>query len=116
MTLDIERLRKRTGAGTGANALLTEALDDAKDMVSDYVAKCGKVVGTDVSAAVFERAVLRCAVALYNQDTAPKGVVNEQYDLGNGEIASAPAQIGIDPMKSARAFLASVGIAPVGAA
>lgn len=116
MTLDIERVRKRCGAPTSDNTLLTEALDDATDLVTEFIEKCGKAVGDDVSVRLYERAVIRCAVSLYNQDKAPKGVVNEQYDLGNGDIASTAAQIGLDPMKSARALLAAAGIAPVGAA
>jgi hypothetical protein len=117
MALNIERLRKRVGAGTGDNALLQEALDDATDVVTTYIEDCGKTVGTGgVSVRLFERAVLRCATTLFNQDKAPSGVVNQQYDIGNGEIASTPAQIGLDPMKSARALLAAAGIAPVGAA
>lgn len=117
MALSIERLRKRVGAGTGDNGLLQEALDDAKDIVTAYIEDCGKTIGTDgVSVRLYERAVIRCASSLFNQDKAPSGVVNQQYDIGNGEIASTPAQIGLDPMKSARVLLAAAGIAPVGAA
>jgi hypothetical protein len=113
MALTIEDLRLRTGAGTGDNTLLQDALDDATDMVTEFIEDCGKSIGDDVSVRIYERAVLRCATSLYNQDKAPKGVVNEQYDMGNGDIASAPAQIGLDPMKSARALLAAAGCAPV---
>lgn len=105
MTVDITKLQLRAGTSSAGDVqLLTEALAEAIERVRAYIQDSGKQTSQIPPTAV-DRAVIRCALALFNQDKAPNGVLNQQYDLGNGEIASTPTRISQDPMKGARAAL-----------
>lgn len=112
MPLDVNALRNRVVSGPADNQLLLDALADANAMVDEYVAEQAPE-GFEVPDSIHDRAVLRCAVELFNQDKAPNGVVNQQYDLGNGEVSSTPIRIGRDPMTGARAILDAAWTLPV---
>lgn len=105
MAVDINDLKLRIKTSNASDVpLLTDALAEAQERILSYIADSGKQLA-DIPETAVDRATLRCAVALFWQDKAPNGVVNQQYDLGDGEIASTPVRIGLDPMKGARAAL-----------
>lgn len=110
MAVDIDALKLRAKTSSPADVtLLQDALDEAVQRIDDYISK-SKVTGVPELAQ--DRAVLRCALTLFWQDKAQNGVLNEQYDLGDGQLTSAPAMISMDPMKMARAALSQWIVGP----
>lgn len=104
MGVDINQLKLRAKTSNDADVpLLQDALDEAKERVASYIAD--SKVDAQIPETAHDRAVIRCALALYWQDKSPNGVTNQQFDMGNGEIASTPVRIAQDPMKGARAAL-----------
>ena len=104
MTVTDDELRLRVNAGPADDQLVSDSLITAGELVDNYITEQG-IADLEVPAAVHDRAVLRCAIDLFNQDKAPNGIVNQQYDLGQGDIPSAPIRISRDPMIGARALL-----------
>lgn len=105
MTVDIEKLKLRAKTTNASDvSLLTDALAEAKDRVTSYIHDSGKQT-SDIPATGYDRAVLACALGLFRLDKASNGVLNQQYDLGNGEVSSVPVRVSQDPMKGARAAL-----------
>jgi hypothetical protein len=85
--------------------LLDDALEEATARVNDYIVASKKFVA-DIPTTMYDRAIISCALALFWQDKSPNGIVNQQYDIGDGGIPSAPIRISQDPMRGARAALA----------
>lgn len=111
MALETSDLKRRLNSGPADEQLLVDALESANVLVDEYIAEQG--TGVEVPEKIHDRAVLRCAVELFNQDKAPNGIVNQQYDAGNGETGSTPVRIGRDPMVGARALLDEAWTLPV---
>jgi hypothetical protein len=55
--------------------------------------------------AVLDRAYLLVAAEMFNQDQAPNGILNQQYEVEGGGTVSAPVRLSADPMRLAYALL-----------
>lgn len=96
-------LRRLVGAGAAiTDATLQEYLDEAAGELGPYVED--KIVEA-IPDGTFGRAQLIVAVEMYNQDKAPNGILNQQYDAGDG-LVSTPIRIGSDPLRPAYPILA----------
>lgn len=105
MSFTREQLRTEVGAAPSTDdALLDRCLAEAIQDVTTYL-EDNDVVTADVPVVVFDRAVRIAAVDAFNQAKAPNGIVNQEYDLGNGEVTSTPIRISRDPMRGARTVL-----------
>lgn len=112
MTVEDSELKLRVNAGPADDQLVSDSLVAAEAMVDAYIDEQG-VPDVEVPTAVRDRAVLRCAIDLFNQDKAPNGIVNQQYDVGDGTVGSTPIRISRDPMIGARAILDQAWTLPV---
>lgn len=101
VTVAALRAHARAGA-TVTDAVLQNCIDTATDLVNDYI---GEVL---VPAARVDRAVLLVANECLQQNLSPNGVLNQQYDAGDGSV---PLRIGRDPMTPAYPLLPPLGFA-----
>ncbi len=112
MPVTINDLRDEVGAGAGAtvDAKLTRCLAEATKDVTEYLE--GNL--DDVSVVPTEKqdqALLVAAADNWYLSEAPNGIVNQQFDVGAGEVGSTPIRIGRDPLRSVRPVL-SLWIGP----
>jgi hypothetical protein len=93
-------LRSLVGAGSETtDAELTGHIETAEELVGAYVEDNVVPVG------ILDRCYLVVAAEMFNQDQAPNGVLNQQYDTEDGTIAT-PIRIGADPLRPAYPLLA----------
>lgn len=101
MTVDVTTVRRKLNAG------VTVSNDDIQAAINVAQALVSKAIGeADVPGSVVDRAVTLVAIEQVNQEQAPNGVLNQQWESGAGEISSVPVRISRDPMKAAEALLA----------
>lgn len=110
MALDAATLRTFIAASvSGAPDETMDALiDNADVLVESYIED---LPADTVPATILERAKMLVAAELWNQDQAPNGVLNQQYESPDGMV-DAPIRIGTDPLRPAYALLAR-WVAPV---
>ena len=103
MAITADNLRAEVGADSTVPATKLDSLIAvAKAELDEYTLdKLG-----DIPPEVFDRAHLLVAAEMWHQDQAPNGVLNQQYDLGDGTISSTPIRIGSDPLRPAYSVLA----------
>jgi hypothetical protein len=90
----------------GEDALLERCLAVTDQLLTTYLED--NLDAADLAAlpdVVRDQAWLTAAVDAFNQSKAPNGIVNQEYDLGNGEVTSTPVRISRDPLRGARAVL-----------
>lgn len=102
-TADELRAHAKVGAGV-SDAILGQCIEVADEAVKRHV---GAAV---IPPATLERAKLLAANECLQQNMSPNGVLNQQYDLGDG---STPLRIGRDPLTPVYPLLARF-IAPLG--
>lgn len=101
MATQVQLLRELLGAGqTVTDAALEDYLATAVELVAAYT----QDVPDDepVPSAVLARAQRAVAAELHNQDQAPNGFLNQEFNDG---AESVPVRIGTDPLRPARALL-----------
>lgn len=103
-------LRKLVGVSTSeaSDSDLDGYLSVAASMVDEYLTG-GEAVGAvpyAVPGPVLDRAYLLVAAEMFNQDQAPNGILNQQYDVEGGGTVAAPIRLNSDPMRPAYAVLA----------
>lgn len=105
MTVDLTTFKRRCGSGaTESDDDLTTMLLVASQLVTDYV-------GTNVvPQVILDEATLLVAVEKHNQDKAPNGVLNVQWDDGTG---ATPIKVTRDPLTPAYPILSRY-VAPLG--
>lgn len=97
MAIDSDTLRRKVGASSTVSAEDLDALINAAgDLLIGYVGDA------EVPDTVLDRAHLAVAVEMYHQDKAPNGILNQQYDNGDGSVA---VRIGRDPLTPAYPLL-----------
>lgn len=106
MPTTVAELRTETGAGsTVSEPYLTKILAQAADRVNRYISVLEPDVIVTIPETVFDEAVLACACEIFNIRRAPNGVLNQQYDVGDGSTTSVPVRISGDPMRPVRPLL-----------
>lgn len=100
MTVSIDTIRTRINASatTVSDDDINDAILAAVTLVNNYI---GAVV---IDVTVTDRATAIVAVEMLQQEQAPNGVLNQQYDFVDG-ARSVPIRIGRDPMAQARPIL-----------
>lgn len=104
MTVTKEQLRTEVGTTAADDDLLERCLLEATEDVTTYL-EDNDVVVADLEEINFDRAVRTAAADAFYLAKAPNGVANQEYDIGNGEVASSPVRIGRDPLRGARKAL-----------
>lgn len=97
----------RTHAGAGASisdAVLVACITTAEEAIKTHIADA------IIPPATLERAKLLAANECLQQNLSPNGVLNTQYDLGDG---ATPIRIGRDPLTPVYPLLARY-VAPLG--
>lgn len=102
MAIDTGRLSTEVGAGTEHETVLEECVAVSHELLLQYVQQ----QGAEVPDPVFDRAWLVAAVDLFNQSQAPNGVLNQQFDTGDGSLTTVPVKISRDPLAGAYPLLA----------
>lgn len=99
-------LRKLVGvsATEAPDEDLAGYLSTAAAMVDECLSAGDDEVPYDVPATVLDRAYLLVAAEMFNQDQAPNGILNQQYETVDGMVAT-PVRISSDPMRPAYALL-----------
>lgn len=98
-------LREHARAGAGVtDAVLNQCIAVAEDAVKRHI---GTAV---IPSATLERAKLLAANECLQQNLSPNGVLNQQYDLGDG---STPLRVGRDPLTPVYPLLARF-VTPLG--
>lgn len=101
MPVSVSDLRAHLRASSAVpDTALQLLLDSSSEILDVYI---GDV---EVPDSAKDRALLLTATEMYHQDKAPNGVLNQQFDVGDGTITSTPVRIGSDPLRTARAVLA----------
>lgn len=108
MTVTATQLRSWVNAQGQAAAQedLQACVDQATALVTKYVEdNCGDpIYWPDPS--IRDRATLEVAADLWNRKSAPNGIVNQQFNIGTGDLGSTPIRISRDPLAAARPILA----------
>lgn len=103
MAIDKARLRSHARAGAQVtDAQIQDCLESAAEMLKELIGR--KVVPPKS----YDRAHLLVANEMLQQDLAPNGILNQQYDDGDGSV---PIRIGRDPLTPAYPILAPFGVA-----
>lgn len=105
MALDAATLRTFVAASSSEapDAALDDLLATAEVLVESYTEDLDAEI--EIPAPILERAQLLVAAELWNQDQAPNGFLNQQFESPDG-MTSAPVRIGTDPLRPAYALLA----------
>lgn len=102
MTVDKAKLRSHARAGAQVtDAQLNDCLEAAAEQLKEFIGR--KVVPPKS----YDRAHLLVANEMLQQDMAPNGILNQQYDGGDGSV---PLRIGRDPLTPAYPILAPFGV------
>lgn len=105
MALDAAKLRNHAHAGGQvSDDELNDCLESAAELLKELIDK--KVVPSKT----LERAQMLVANEMLQQDLAPNGLLNQQFDNGNETI---PIRIGRDPLRPAYPLLAPFGVGPM---
>ena len=102
MAISTNRLATEVGAGTEHETVLEECVAISQELLLQY----DQQQGAEVPDAVFDRAWLTVAVDLFNVSQAPNGVLNQQFDTGDGSVSTVPIRISRDPLAGAYPLLA----------
>lgn len=100
-SVNVAELRAHARAGANvSDADLQDCIDTAVELVMGYIGDA------EVAETRIDRSVLLVANECLQQNMAPNGILNQQYDDGDG---SAPLRIGRDPMTPAYPLLPPLG-------
>lgn len=109
VTRDQVRTQLNASVATVPDAKIDSELAVARMQVNKHLGGPDDGTAPDplpVPAEIHDKAVLLVCVEAINQTLAPNGVLNQVYDLGQGEMSSTPVRIGRDPLKPAYPVLA----------
>jgi len=105
MALDAARLRAHANAGLQiSDTQLNDCLETAGELLKELIGD--KVVPPKT----LERAQMLVANECLQQDLAPNGLLNQQFDAGTETV---PIRIGRDPLTPAYPLLAQFGVGPM---
>lgn len=103
MTVDATKLRNKARVGGQVtDAELNDCIESAAELLKELIGR--KVVPPKT----YDRAWLLVANEMLQQDMAPNGLVNQQFDNGTEAI---PIRIGRDPLTPAYPILEPFGVA-----
>jgi hypothetical protein len=99
VAVDKEQVREHVGAGADQLDECEACLLVVRELLDEHLRDGG--ADGQVPDHVYDRALLLSAAELFNQGQAPNGVLNQQYDSGDGLGAVTPIRIGADPLRPA---------------
>lgn len=104
MPIEVGDVRKEVGAGTTvSDEYLQKILDQAEERLAEYVSALAD--GVTIPELSYDEAVLACACEIFNLRRAPNGVLNQQYDIGDGGTTAVPVRVSGDPLRPVRPLL-----------
>lgn len=100
MAIDAADLQREVGTNVAEDPAIDSAVETAHELLLAFI----EDQGAEVPDVIFDRAWLAVAVDLFNQSKAPNGVLNQQFNTGDGVVA-APVRISADPLRPAYPLL-----------